>query len=83
MPVCPCVADSFGKVLMKGIADYYNKCMDMQEFGSKMYSLQQNLPEHISYVESFYILSYADDPLSWGDEKQARELYENAIGYYN
>lgn len=48
-----------------------------------MYSLWQNLPEQISYVEPFYILSYADDPLSWGDEKQARELYENAIGYYN
>lgn len=42
-------------------------------------------PDNLKLKSSmpFYILSYADDPLSWGDEKQARELYENAIGYYN
>lgn len=79
MPVWPCVADSFGKVLMKGIADYYKKCMDMQEFGSKMYSLWQNLPEQISYVEPFYILSYADDP---SFDEAASDQFKRRSGYH-
>lgn len=27
-------------------------------------------------------ICYADDPLSWGDEKQSREIYEEMLEYY-
>lgn len=37
----------------------------------------------IKLEEPFYILSYADDCLGYGDEKQCRELYENALNYYD
>ena len=32
--------------------------------------------------EPFHILSYADDCLSYGDEKQCRELYESMFAFY-
>ncbi len=30
----------------------------------------------------FWTLSYADDPLSWGDEKQTSYTYERMLSYY-
>lgn len=32
--------------------------------------------------EPFHTLSYADDPLSWNDEKQTRKLYEELFEFY-
>ena len=48
-----------------------------------MYRLWTLLPKKIKLEEPFYILSYADDCLGYGDEKQCRELYENALNYYD
>lgn len=48
-----------------------------------MYQLWQYLPSELSEKEPFDILCYADDLLSWGDEKQCRELYEKALFYYD
>ena len=47
-----------------------------------MYSLWESLPGNIQNIEPFFTLSYADDPLSWGDEEQTRNIYEYMLNYY-
>lgn len=75
--------DTFGKELMKAIKPIYRDC-DIGDFGKRMYKLWQRLPHVIEYGEApFFILSYADDCLSYGDEKQCRDLYEAAMSYYD
>lgn len=71
----------FGSFLMNKISELY-QTMGITEFGRKMYKLWGYLPASIMENEPFHTLSYADDCLSWGDEKQCRELYEKAMGYY-
>lgn len=71
----------FGSFLMDKISELY-QTMGITEFGKKMYKLWGFLPASIMKNEPFHTLSYADDCLSWGDEKQCRELYEKAMGYY-
>ena len=44
-----------------------------------MYSLWEKLPEHIQDIEPFKVLCYADDSLSWGDENQAKNIYEAMV----
>lgn len=56
--------------------------MDIQRFGNAMYSLWENLPGNLQDMQPFLTLCYADDPLSWGDEKQSREIYEEMLEYY-
>lgn len=73
----------FGKKLMNKLKDIYVAENSLEDFGKRMYQLWQCLPNELSEEEPFHILSYADDPLSWGDEKQCRELYEKAIYYYD
>ena len=75
-------ADKFGQFLMRKLAVLY-KQNKLRHFAAKMYSLWQNLPDNISCEEPFWTLCYADDPLSWEDEKQCRELYEYMLNYYN
>lgn len=75
--------DKFSRKLMSKLKGIYIDENNLAEFGKRMYQLWQYLPKEISEEEPFYILSYADDPLSWGDEKQCRELYEKAIYYYD
>ncbi len=72
----------FGKALMGLLKKYYSDCNDINLFGYKMYSLWESLPGNIQDIEPFWTLSYADDPLSWKDEMQSRELYEKAFNYY-
>lgn len=72
----------FGKILMNKLGDCYYRCQNIREFGDRMFSLWENLPGIIQDEEPFHTLSYADDPLSYGDEKQSRELYENMLCYY-
>lgn len=72
----------FGKILMDKISDYYYKCANIKEFGNKMYSLWESLPGNIQDKQPFQILSYADDPLSWGDEEQSKKLYEDMLNHY-
>ncbi len=73
--------DRFGRVLFGLLKPIYVS-MDIDSFGSAMYSLWENLPGNLQMVKPFWILSYADDPLSWGDEKQSREIYEEMLDYY-
>lgn len=47
-----------------------------------MYRLWEELPQEVQMKEPFWALNYADDPLSWGDEEQTRELYEKMMNYY-
>ena len=47
-----------------------------------MYLLWKSLPGEIQDKQPFFTLSYADDPLSWEDEKQTRFIYENMLNYY-
>ena len=72
----------FGKCLMKELKDIYLS-VEISEFGKKMYELWNRLPSAIDEMEEpFHILSYADDSLSYGDEKQCRELYESMFAFY-
>ena len=74
--------ERFGRTLMKKLRDCYASCTDLRRFGSKMYSLWESLPSDLYDREPFWTLSYADDPLSWGDEAQTRALYEKMLNYY-
>lgn len=73
----------FGKILMQKLGEYYKLCSDIEKFGSTMYSLWESLPGNIQGETPFHILSYADDPLSWGDEEQSKKLYEEMLDYYS
>ena len=71
----------FGRVLFRLLKPIYAS-MDIQRFGNVMYSLWENLPGNLQDMQPFGTLCYADDPLSWGDEKQSREIYEEMLEYY-
>ena len=75
--------EAFGKALMEKLKEYYDNCADIEEFAGTMYGLWESLPGNIQKEEPFWTLSYADDPLSWGDEKQTRLIYEKMLNYYN
>jgi hypothetical protein len=75
--------DIFGRFLISKLEDiYYQDDMDIRFFGSKMYLIWRVLPSEIENKEPFWTLCYADDPLSWGDEMQTRELYQKMFHYY-
>ncbi len=71
--------DKFECILMKRLQKYYISCADINDFAAKMYSLWQHLPDKIKHEEPFLALNYAGDPLSWGDEKQSRAIFEQII----
>lgn len=74
--------EQFGRILMSKLKDVYVKCPDIKYFAERMYSLWENLPGSIQDIEPFWTLSYADDPLSCGDEEQTRNIYEHILNYY-
>lgn len=74
--------NQFGRLLMSKLKEIYVEC-NIVEFGKSMYELWQKLPQNIDEEKPFHVLCYADDPLSWGDEKQCRSLYEEAFNYYD
>lgn len=75
--------DTFGCFLISKLEEvYYQNDMDIRFFGSKMYSIWRVLPSEIENKEPFWTLCYADNPLSWGDERQTRELYQKMFKYY-
>ncbi len=74
--------ERFGRILMRKLKRIYGDSPDIKYFANRMYHLWQNLPENIQNTEPFWTLSYADDPLSWGDEKQTRDIYEHMFSYY-
>ena len=71
----------FGKILMEKLKDYYFST-EIKMFADKMYSLWESLPGNIQNEQPFFTLCYADEPISWGDETQTRELYEAMLNYY-
>lgn len=56
---------------------------DIREFASRMYGLWEDFPGNLQDIETFWTLSHADDPLSWGDEGQTRKIYERTLCYYD
>jgi len=76
-------ADTFGRILMSCLKKLYQQeGMDIRYFAGRMYDLWEGLPPWLQDVQPFWTLCYADDPLSWGDEAQTRELYQWALEYY-
>lgn len=73
--------DSFGRALMKLLEPLY-RSMSLKAFAERMYCLWETLPGAIGLGEPFYTLAYADEPLAWGDETQARALYEAMLSFY-
>ena len=75
--------DEFGKTLLEDLRAIYNSnIFSIQDYGRKCYSLWQLLPNELHMEEPFHVLSYADDPLSWGDESQTRKIYEELFDFY-
>ena len=75
--------DVFGGCLTEDLKTVYqSNVFHIEDFGRKCYSLWQHLPNELNTIEPFHTLSYADDPLSWGDEEQARKIYEEFFEVY-
>ena len=74
--------EQFGRILMSKLKVVYKNCLDIKYFASQMYHLWESFPGNIQNIEPFWTLCYADDPLSWGDEKQTRDIYEHMLSYY-
>lgn len=75
--------DLFGKSLFSRLQTIYMKnIFSIEEFGKRCYQLWSSFPEKLYAIQPFWTLSYADDCLSYGDEKQTRKLYEEAFNFY-
>ena len=74
--------DKFGKVLFELLKPIYES-IDIHRFGNTMYSLWESLHGNLQDIQPFEVLCYADDPLSWRDEIQCREIYEAMLDYYS
>ena len=44
--------------------------------------LEWTAKDMLQKQQPFWSLSYADDPMSWGDETQSRELYRDMLAFY-
>lgn len=77
-------SNKFGRYLINGLNSVYkSNIMSIEDFGKRCYLLWKDLPDQLSNIEPFIVLSYADEPLSWGDEAQARNIYETVFKYYD
>ena len=75
--------DIFGRCLTEDLKTVYeSNDFPIEDFGRKCYSIWQQLPNELNTMEPFHTLCYADDPLSWGDEEQARKIYEEFFEFY-
>lgn len=74
--------EKFGRTLMNLLKPFY-RSMNTERFGQCIYSVWEGLAGNLQDEEPFSVMCYADDPLSWGDEKQTRELYEKMLNYYD
>ena len=74
--------ERFGRILISKLKAVYVNCSDIKCFASRTYHLWESLPGNIQNIEPFWTLCYADDPLSWGDEEQTRNIYEYMLDYY-
>ena len=75
--------DVFGRLLMRTLkAEYQKAGPDLSSFANKTHLLYSYISAGVGFTDPFDILSYADDPLSWGNETQCRELYQKAFDWY-
>ena len=75
--------DVFGERLFRGLKSVYmSNAISFDEFGKRCYQLWNCLPAEINQIEPFWTLGYADDCISYGDDAQARKLYEKAFSFY-
>lgn len=74
--------ERFGRILMSKLKAIYETLSDIKDFADRAYHLWTDLPGNIQDIEPFLTMCYADDPLSYGDEKQARNFYEYVLNYY-
>ena len=74
--------DLFSRILMNKCKEAYENESDIKKFANRMLNLWVGLPGTLQNREPFWTLSYANDPLSWGDEEQTRKIYEQMFGYY-
>ena len=73
-------ADRFGEKLFHGLESVYtSNSISLNEFFKRCHQLWNCLPTEINQIEPFWTLNYAGDYLSYGDDAQARELYEKAF----
>lgn len=75
---------TLGRCLLSRLeALYRGGELDLKSFGAKTYRLWETLPPPLQGALPFSALCYADDPLSWGDEAQTREIYEKMFRFYD
>lgn len=75
--------DIFGKYLLSELERVYNSQNFLIDvFANKTYKLWKYLPAEISKKQPFLILCYADDGLSYGDENQTRNMYQELFDFY-
>ncbi|MDO4862681.1 MAG: hypothetical protein Q4A05_00820 [Ruminococcus sp.] len=74
--------NAFGMFLMHSLKSIYAES-NIYVFAPRMYKLWNYLPSPMDETEPFHTFCYADDCLSYGDERQCRTLYENALNYYD
>ena len=72
---------TFGKKLMRALSAYY-KNTDLKSFAGNMYKLWGFLPYSFREDEPFMSLFRADDYLSYGNEKECRDILEKALNFY-
>lgn len=74
--------ERFGRLLMQQLKKFYMDCSDITAFTAPMYDLWRTLPWFLQDKQPFWALSYLDEPLSWGDEKQTRQICREMLNYY-
>ena len=75
--------DIFGSFLMQKLKPIYiSYDTDIKAFEYRMLELWQKLPSKMMQKEPFWKMSYAGEPLTWGDINQTRELYEEMLNFY-
>lgn len=75
--------DFIGKLLFKAFeVKYHQDSCILEDLAHQAYSIWNILPHNIANKEPFYTLCYIDDPISYGDEKQTRELFHKLFNYH-
>ena len=77
----------FSRELMRDLKELYEDFPGSLTELCRLYSglwalVCDALPGNAAYEEPFLSLSYAGDPLAWGDEQQTRQLLEGAFRYF-
>ena len=62
---------------------YLDPNIDLRTFCGELYQVWELLPQRLQLSQPFHAMSYADEPLSWGDEAQTRQLCEHILHFYD